>query len=151
MTQDQISLANLIAGTKDPAVLLSLAALIAASAEARGETARAASISKSFQTYRDHAEEALHLLQESPLAAEGDEARAFFQQGADYLKEHFMNTLTPGEKAALTTRRRREAKEARAREERADRETARQVCRAVLNDPAADPADRLDAARRLGV
>ena len=151
MTQDQISLATLLAGTKDPAVLLSLAALIAASAEARGETARAASISKSFQTYRDHAEEALHLLEESPIAAEGEEARVFFQQGADYLKEHFMNTLTPGEKAALTTRRRREAKEARAREERADRETARQVCRAVLNDPAADPADRLDAARRLGV
>ena len=63
-----------------------------------------------------------------------------------WLHKYFLDSQTPAQKAADTTRRRREAKDAELRQQHLGAEATKKLARSVLHDENADPAARLEAA-----
>lgn len=133
--------------SENPAGFLAMAALVSgASTEKTG-----AKIAADFKKYMPHAERAMFLLRDYLKAEGSKEVQDMIDPACAWLHKYFLDPRTPAQKAADTTRRRREAKDAAWRQQRLDRETAKALARQVLHDPNANPADRLDASRRLEV
>ena len=147
---DEIQFVKMYLSMKTPAKKLALAALIGGSVLDDHKKAKA--IADAFKDYsKDEAETALDLLRRAHEELDPVDDVGLFDAGEKFLNIFFLDPRTPQQKAGETTRRRHEAKEAEWRQQRLDRETAKALARSVLHDEAADPADRLNAARRLGV
>lgn len=139
---------QLMSYVKDPTDYLAITALVGGAAIGRGDHKQAKALAADFQYYRPYAQDALNLITSSSIAAEED-ARELFKDAAAFLQSYFLNKLTPAQRAGHTMHERSEKKKAESRQQRLDREAARAVARQVLHDPNANPADRLEASRRL--
>lgn len=147
---DEIQFVKMYLSMKTPAKKLALAALIGGSVLDDHKKAKA--IADAFRGYgREDAETALYLLHKAHEQLDPVDDVGLFDTGEKFLNVFFLDPRTPAQKAGETTRRRHEAKESEWRQQRLDREAAKTLARSILHDEAADPADRLDAARRLGV
>lgn len=147
---DEIEFVKMYLSMKTPAKKLALAALIGGSVLDDHKKAKA--IADAFRDYgREDAETALYLLRKAHEELDPVDDVGLFDTGEKFLNVFFLDPRTPQQKAGETTRRRQEAKEAEWRQQRLDRETAKALARQVLHDPNANPADRLDASRRLEV
>ena len=142
--------AQLMSHVTDPASFLAITALVGGSAIRREDHKQAKLLAADFQKYRPFAQDALNLITGSSVAAE-EEARELFRDAETFLQTYFLNELTPAQRAGRTIHERAERKKEEYRQQRLDRETAKALARQVLHDPNANPADRLDASRRLEV
>lgn len=142
--------AQLMSHVTDPASFLAITALVGGSAIGREDHKQAKLLAADFQKYRPFAQDALNLITGSSVAAE-EEARELFRDAETFLQTYFLNELTPAQRAGRTIHERAERKKEEYRQQRLDRETAKALARQVLHDPNANPADRLDASRRLEV
>ena len=142
--------AQLMSHVTDPASFLAITALVGGSAIGREDHQQAKLLAADFPKYRPFAQDALNLITGSSVAAE-EEARELFRDAETFLQTYFLNELTPAQRAGRTIHERAERKKEEYRQQRLDRETAKALARQVLHDPNANPADRLDASRRLEV
>lgn len=140
---------QLLSYVKDPADYLAITSLVGGAAIGRGELKQAKALAADYQHYRPYAQDALKLITSGSVAAENEEGRELFTDAETFLQTYFLNELTPAQKAGRTMHERSEKKKAESRQRCLDREAARAVARQVLHDPNANPADRLDASRRL--
>ena len=149
MTKEEHELAkNLVyLQSENPAGFMAMAALIAGTSTKK----TGAALATDLQNYAPHAEQAMHLLLDYLKAEASDEVQGMIDPACAWLGRYFLDERTPAQKAADTNRRRHEAKDAEWRQKRIDRETAKAIARQVLHDDNADPAARMDAARRLEV
>lgn len=142
---------QLLSYVKDPADYLAITSLVGGAAIGRGELKQAKALAADYQHYRPYAQDALKLITSGSVAAENEEGRELFTDAAAFLQTYYLNELTPQQRAGITMHERAERKKAESRQRRRDKEAAERIARDVLNDSAADPAARLEAARRLGV
>lgn len=143
--------AQLLSYVKDPTDYLAITSLVGGAAIGRGDHKQAKALAADYQHYRPYAQDALNLITSGSVAAENEEGRELFTDAAAFLKDYFLSELTPQQKAGITMHERAERKKTESRQRRRDKETAERIARDMLHDERADPAARLEAARRLGV
>ena len=149
-TKEQLELAHTVFSMREsyPAGFLSMCGLLAATTTAKTAAALARDIDADTAS---HAAEAVELLKrEVSKEATNPDLKEAIPAAVAWLNRFFLDERTPAQRAADTRAKRKADRDKEWREEAKDMAETKEAARAILRDPDAKPADKLNAAAILG-